>query len=93
MTLAFERNDELGELAAAFNEMAGKVVERDAALRDEKTSLERRVMERTTELQAALAKQTELARLKTDFVSLVTHEFRTPLRGDHVRLRGSQPLL
>lgn len=79
VTLAFERNDELGELAAAFNEMAGKVVERDAALRDEKTSLERRVMERTTELQAALAKQTELARLKTDFVSLVTHEFRTPL--------------
>lgn len=42
-------------------------------------SLERRVAERTSELAAALAQQTELARLKTDFVSLVSHEFRTPL--------------
>lgn len=35
--------------------------------------------ERTSVLAAALEQQTELARLKTDFVSLVSHEFRTPL--------------
>ena len=42
-------------------------------------SLEKRVDERTAQLESALAQQTELARLKTDFVTLVSHEFRTPL--------------
>lgn len=42
-------------------------------------SLEKRVEERTAELAAALTQQTELAKLKTNFVSLVSHEFRTPL--------------
>src|SRR6476660_5412441 len=32
-----------------------------------------------TELQNALAKERELSQLKSDFVSLVSHEFRTPL--------------
>src|SRR6185436_12567114 len=31
------------------------------------------------ELQSALAKERELSQLKSDFVSLVSHEFRTPL--------------
>lgn len=75
----FTRKDELGQLASAFNHMVGRVGERDAALREEKASLEARVAERTSELAAALQQQTELAKLKTDFVSLVSHEFRTPL--------------
>lgn len=75
----FERPDELGQLAAAFNDMVGKIGERDAALREEKASLEKRVVERTRELETALEQQTELTKLKADFVSLVSHEFRTPL--------------
>ena len=67
-----DRADELGVLAQAFDQMVRQVT-------DEKANLERRVAERTVELEAALAQQTELTRLKSDFVSLVSHEFRTPL--------------
>jgi signal transduction histidine kinase len=49
------------------------------ALRAANAALEQRVAERTAELEHALVQQTELARLKSDFVSLVSHEFRTPL--------------
>jgi signal transduction histidine kinase len=49
------------------------------ALRRANAALEQRVAERTAELERALLQQTELARLKSDFVSLVSHEFRTPL--------------
>ncbi len=76
---AVDRSDELGELANAFNEMARKVTERDATLRAEKTSLEQRVSERTLELQQALEQARELARLKSNFISMVSHEYRNPL--------------
>lgn len=45
------REDEFGELAHAFNDMAERVAQRDAELHAEKASLERRVSERTIELQ------------------------------------------
>lgn len=51
-----ERNDELGELARAFNEMAARVASRDAELQAEKASLERRVTERTAELRESEAR-------------------------------------
>lgn len=41
--------------------------------------LEARVAARTTELQLALATERELGDLKSNFVSMVSHEFRTPL--------------
>jgi len=50
------RNDELGELAVAFNEMAARVAQRDAELQAEKASLERRVVERTAELSESEAR-------------------------------------
>lgn len=50
---AVGRGDELGELAVAFNEMAGRVAQRDAELHAEKATLERRVAERTAELRAS----------------------------------------
>lgn len=42
-------------------------------------TLERRVQERTRELQAANEKLQELDRLKSSFVSIVSHELRTPM--------------
>lgn len=44
-------------------------------------NLERTVQERTQQLTVALAKEKELNELKTRFLSLVSHEFKTPLSG------------
>ena len=43
--------------------------------------LEKKVQERTEQLQIALSKEKELNELKTKFLSLVSHEFKTPLSG------------
>lgn len=44
-------------------------------------NLENTVEERTQQLTEALAKERELGELKTKFLSLVSHEFKTPLSG------------
>jgi signal transduction histidine kinase len=88
-----KRDDELGELGRAFDQMAADVASRDAALRQANVELERRVEARTAELTTAneelalkreealalLSRERELNELKSGFVSLVSHEVRTPL--------------
>jgi PAS domain S-box-containing protein len=49
--------------------------------KDYTENLERTVEKRTAQLKEALAKEKELNELKTKFLSLVSHEFKTPLSG------------
>ncbi len=49
------------------------------ALQSANKDLERRVQERTSELQEALRRLSELSQMKANFVSNISHELRTPL--------------
>jgi signal transduction histidine kinase len=59
--------------------IARQLLELQTALVDANRSLERRVVERTAELEAALARLTEFNQLKANFVANISHELRTPL--------------
>ncbi|MFD1614085.1 sensor histidine kinase [Gelatiniphilus marinus] len=50
-------------------------------LKNQTAKLENKVEERTEQLKIALSKEKELNELKTKFLSLVSHEFKTPLSG------------
>ncbi|MBL9153408.1 MAG: sensor histidine kinase [Verrucomicrobiales bacterium] len=73
------RSDELDDLAQAFRRLMSRVRERELDLLQLNVELESRVEDRTTELAKALDRERQLSRIKSDFVSLVSHEFRTPL--------------
>ncbi len=59
--------------------VAEQIIQFRSALQAANRSLERRVEERTAELQKALERVSELSQLKANFVSNVSHELRTPL--------------
>jgi signal transduction histidine kinase len=79
VSLPTGRPDELGALAASFREMVKRVAEREKDLRVLNADLEKRVAVRTEDLNEALKRERELGEMKSNFVSLVSHEFRTPL--------------
>ena len=63
---------EVTELANEFNSMAGR-------LKDLYDNLEGKVQERTIELQEANDRLKELDDLKSEFVSMASHELRSPM--------------
>ena len=56
-----------------------QILQLRSALQASNRTLERRVQERTLELETALARVSELNQLKANFISNISHELRTPL--------------
>ncbi|MEE9613517.1 MAG: PAS domain S-box protein [Thermodesulfobacteriota bacterium] len=71
---ATARRDAAGGITGVFG--VGQDITEAAEYRE---GLERKVEERTVELSKALEREKDLGELKTRFVSMASHEFRTPL--------------
>jgi signal transduction histidine kinase len=56
-----------------------QIIHLRSALQAANRTLERRVEERTAELQSAIERLSELSQMKANFVANVSHELRTPL--------------
>jgi signal transduction histidine kinase len=56
-----------------------QIIQLRSALQSANRHLEQRVQERTSELQAALQRLSELSQLKANFIANISHELRTPL--------------
>ncbi|MBI2758734.1 MAG: hypothetical protein HYX49_08660 [Chloroflexi bacterium] len=56
-----------------------QIIQLRSALQAANRTLEQRVQERTSELQGALERLSELSQMKANFVANISHELRTPL--------------
>ena len=71
--------DELGVLCDGFNSMLDQIEAGRDELQHAHDGLERRVVERTKDLQVALVAAKAANRAKSDFLANMSHEIRTPM--------------
>ncbi len=67
------------ERAALDQAITEQIIQLRSALESSNRNLEGRVKERTSELQEALEKLSELSKMKANFIASISHELRTPL--------------
>ncbi len=77
---SMNRNDEIGQLADAFDAMAGEVARMRNELLRANERLERKVTERTEDLRSTNARLWEEMAEKEDFLRAVSHDLNAPLR-------------
>jgi PAS domain S-box-containing protein len=81
ITIRKNQEEEIKELNT---ELEAKIAERTKALNDSISKLKKEVEKRKNaenKIKESLRKERELSELKTKFLSLVSHEFKTPLSG------------
>jgi signal transduction histidine kinase/DNA-binding NarL/FixJ family response regulator len=79
--LESSRDDEVGVLVGAFNDMLDRIAERDMRLQVHRDTLELTVAERTSDLVEAKEVAERANAAKSEFLAMVGHEIRTPMNG------------